>query len=205
MKKLPFVLGFVVALVPARAFATPIIVPGLFPVAPFAGTVLDFEGQAEGTIITSQYAGVTFTQAGSGSPMIDNSPFLAAYVSLSGVGVLTGSGAGGQLPADAGIIGTFDSGVARAGAFFGDQLVLGVWSSAANVRPYRIATPKNSMNPSETTIVVTCRLRAAANRHPLEWKDRVRGHERSAAARSDPAYFHLSHPGRGRRFANPKS
>ena len=83
--------------------------------------LIDFEGLAEGTLITNQYAGVTFTQDDGGSPMIDNKSFLYAYESSSGGGVLTGSMTGGApFPTVAGMIAIFDSPVAKAGAFFSD-------------------------------------------------------------------------------------
>jgi hypothetical protein len=91
------------------------------------GTVYNFEGQAEGALISNQYAGVTFGQAPlAGRPMIDNSPYLYAYGSSSGTGVLTGSTEGGYpYPTVAGITGTFASGVSEFQAFFSDTAPLG--------------------------------------------------------------------------------
>lgn len=117
-----------------QAHAVPIVVAGPSPVPPFGGTVLDFEGFAEGTLIDVEYAGlgVTFSQPDGGTPMIDNKPFLFAYESSSGVGVLTGSTTGGApFPTVAGMIGTFSSPVARAGAFFSDTAPLGDYTITA--------------------------------------------------------------------------
>src|SRR4051794_3237025 len=79
------------------ASAAPVFVPGPSPVPPPADTVIDFEGQAEGALISTQYAssGVTFGQPDGGRPMIDNDPFLFFYTASSGNGVLTGSTEGG--------------------------------------------------------------------------------------------------------------
>jgi len=125
MKRLSLVLWAVFLLAGANARAASILIPGPSPVSPLTGTVLDFEGQAEGTYITNQYAGVTFSQTGAGAPWIDNSPFLFAYESGSGDGVLTGSDQGGNVPTTAGIIATFSSPMAQAGAFFSDTAPLG--------------------------------------------------------------------------------
>lgn len=125
MKRLPILLGAILLLLAGNAQASSILVLGPSPASPFTGTVLNFDAQAEGTIISNQFAGVTFTQTGGGSPMIDNSPFLFAYESLSGSGVLTGSAQGGNVATTAGIIATFGSGMAQAGAFFSDTAPLG--------------------------------------------------------------------------------
>lgn len=124
-----------------QAHAVPIVGSPLF-----AGTVIDFEGQVEGTLINTQYSGVTFTQNDSGTPMIDNMDFLYAYESGSGEGVLTGSTTGGApFPTVAGIIGVFDSPVAKAGAFFSDTVPLGDYtitaydSSSAVIESYTLA------------------------------------------------------------------
>ena len=63
--------------------------------ATFSGSAIDFEGLAEGTLISNQFAGITFAQDDGGRPMIDNSPFLYGYNASSGSGVLTGSTEGG--------------------------------------------------------------------------------------------------------------
>ena len=91
------------------------------------GNAYDFEGQAEGTLIDTQYAGVTFGQAPSaGRPQIDNYTWLFGYGSSSGSAVLTGSTEGGYpFPTVAGITGTFASGVSEFQAFFSDTAPLG--------------------------------------------------------------------------------
>jgi hypothetical protein len=97
------------------------------------GTVYDFEGKAEGTLIDTQYAGVTFGQAPlAGRPQIDNYSWLFGYGSSSGSGVLTGSTEGGYLyPTVAGITGTFTSGVSEFQAFFSDTSPLGDYTVSA--------------------------------------------------------------------------
>src|SRR5215216_4219227 len=69
--------------------------------APAADTVITFDRQAEGTLISTQYAslGVTFSQPDGGRPQIDNDPFLFFYTASSGNGVLTGSTEGAVAPA----------------------------------------------------------------------------------------------------------
>jgi len=91
------------------------------------GTAYDFEGQVAGTLISNQYAGVTFGQAPSaGRPQIDNYSWLFGYGSSSGSAVLTGSTEGGySSPTVAGITGTFASGVSEFQAFFSDTSPLG--------------------------------------------------------------------------------
>jgi hypothetical protein len=132
MKKFPCWLAVAALLAAALgpAQAASVIVPGPYPAAPFGGTVIDFEGFAEGTPIDGQYAvsdGVWFTQPDGGRPMIDNKGFLYAYESGSGDGVLTGSTEGGApFPTVAGLFGVlFDAPVARVGAFFSDTSPLG--------------------------------------------------------------------------------
>ncbi|UCG59885.1 MAG: hypothetical protein JSU70_10265 [Phycisphaerales bacterium] len=96
------------------------------------GPVIDFEGLAEGTLISTQYPGVTFGQHDGGTPMIDNSPMLYGYAPSSGVSVLTGSTTGGApYPTVAGITLTFDSLVGRVQAFFSDTAPLGDYTVAA--------------------------------------------------------------------------
>jgi hypothetical protein len=86
----------------------------------------DFEGKAEGLLIDTQYAGVTFSQPDGGKPQIDNSPFLFAYQASSGTGVLTGSTSGGaQFPTIAGMIATFAAPVSGVEAFMSDTSPLG--------------------------------------------------------------------------------
>ena len=86
----------------AAVSASPIVVFGPSPVAPFAGTVIDFEGFAEGTVISNQYAGlgVTFKQDDGGTPIIDDLPPLFGFGPGSGVGMLTGSTNGGAIVSD---------------------------------------------------------------------------------------------------------
>jgi len=108
-----------------------IFVPGPNPVPPFAGTITNFEGFAEATLIAGQYAGlgVTFTQDDGGTPMIDNKSFLFAFESSSGVGVLTGSTTGGApFPTVAGLVADFSPAVSKAGAFLTDTGPLGTYT-----------------------------------------------------------------------------
>jgi hypothetical protein len=129
------VLAMVVAgLAAGVASATPVLVPGPSPVAPAADTVIDFEGQTDGTLISTQYAssGVTFGQPDGGRPQIDNDPFLFGYTANSGDGVLTGSTEGGaQFPTIAGITATFAAPTNLAGAFFSDWSPLGDYTVTA--------------------------------------------------------------------------
>ncbi|MBL9212033.1 MAG: VPDSG-CTERM sorting domain-containing protein [Opitutaceae bacterium] len=86
----------------------------------------NFEGKAEGLLIDTQYAGVTFSQPDGGKPQIDNSPFLFGYQAASGTGVLTGSMSGGApFPTVAGIIATFATPVSGVEAFMSDTAPLG--------------------------------------------------------------------------------
>lgn len=102
----------------------------------FTGAIeLDFEGFAEGTSFSTQYAGVTFSQTGGGTPLIDNEPFLFGYTATSGVGVLTGSAENQPFPTVAGLIATFDAGQSRVGAWMTDTVPLGdytAWAFDAN-------------------------------------------------------------------------
>lgn len=118
----------------AVASAAPIVVPGPSPVAPAADTVITFEGQTDGTLISTQYAssGVTFLQPDGGRPQIDNDPFLFAYEANSGDGVLTGSTEGGApFPTVAGLTATFALPTNLAGAFFSDTAPLGNYTVTA--------------------------------------------------------------------------
>src|SRR5687767_2479194 len=121
------------ALMTTSAYAAPIFVAGPSPVAPFGGTVINFEGQVEGTIIDNEYAGlgVTFTQTGAGSPMIDNLPALFGYGPGSGTGMLTGSSQGNQVATTAGIIASFSTGQSNVGAFMSDTAPLGNYTITA--------------------------------------------------------------------------
>ncbi|MGI8604228.1 MAG: PEP-CTERM sorting domain-containing protein [Verrucomicrobiales bacterium] len=81
----------------------------------------NFEGFAEGTLISGQYPGVTFSQDDGGTPMIDNFPFLFGYHAVSGNGVLTGSQTGGaQLPTVAGLVINFLTPVSTVEWFLSD-------------------------------------------------------------------------------------
>jgi hypothetical protein len=129
-----------VALAAALAFAaaavsaSPIVVFGPSPVAPFAGTVIDFEGLADGTVISNQFAGlgVTFKQDDGGTPIIDDLPQLFGYGPGSGVGMLTGSTNGGAaFPTIAAIVAVFSSNMGEVGAFFSDTAPLGSYTFTA--------------------------------------------------------------------------
>lgn len=99
------------------------------------GTLANFEGFTEETIITTQYAGMTFSQTGGGAPMIDNyngngagcsgQPWCYAYGASSGSGVLTGSTEGNNIITTAGIIVTFSSLQSDVQAFLADTSPLG--------------------------------------------------------------------------------
>ncbi|MBN1568834.1 MAG: PEP-CTERM sorting domain-containing protein [Acidobacteria bacterium] len=131
MKSLLSVL-FICLVASVAAYADPVFVAGPYPVSPFSGTVLTFEGFDEGTIITNQYPGVSFTQTGGGFPQIDNDGFLYAYEAYSGSGVLTGSQQGeNQFPTTAGLIATFSLPVNQAGAFMSDTAPLGDYTVSA--------------------------------------------------------------------------
>jgi hypothetical protein len=114
------------ALAPA-ANATPILVAGPSPAAPFAGTLIDFEGFSEGTLINSQYAGqgVSLIQPDGGSPQIDNFPGEYGFGLNSGVGMLTGSMDGGApVPTIAPMKAVFSVPTAKAAAFMSDTAPL---------------------------------------------------------------------------------
>jgi hypothetical protein len=116
------------------ASAAPVFVPGPSPVAPAADRVIDFEGQAEGALISTQYAssGVTFSQPDGGRPMIDNDPFLFFYTANSGNGVLTGSTEGGApFPTVSGMTATFAVPTNLAGAYLSDTSPLGSYTVTA--------------------------------------------------------------------------
>ena len=118
----------------AVASAAPVVVPGPSPVAPSADTVITFEGQADGTLISTQYAssGVTFSQPDGGRPQIDVDPFLFFYEANSGDGVLTGSTEGGApFPTVAGMKATFALPTNLAGAYFSDTAPLGNYTVTA--------------------------------------------------------------------------
>jgi hypothetical protein len=96
------------------------------------GAPITFEGFGEGTLISSQYSGVTFGQNDGGTPMIDNYTWLYGYGCSSGSGVLTGSTTGGApFPTVAGITVSFDSPVSAAEVFFSDTAPLGNYDISA--------------------------------------------------------------------------
>jgi hypothetical protein len=96
------------------------------------GTPIDFEGFAEGTLISTQYPGVTFGQNDSGTPMIDNYEWLYAYGCSSGSAVLTGSTTGGApYPTVAGITVTCNSPVSAVQVFLSDTSPLGNYPVSA--------------------------------------------------------------------------
>jgi hypothetical protein len=90
------------------------------------GTLItDFNDLTEGTLVDTQYAGVTFSQEGGGRPQIDEFPWLFGYGSVSGH-VLTGSLEGGHpFPTVAGIRATFASPVMAVELFLSDTAALG--------------------------------------------------------------------------------
>lgn len=102
------------------------------------GGAITFEGFAEGTRISNQFGGITFSQDDSGSPMIDNSPFLFGYNASSGTGVLTGSTDGGApFPTVAGLVMTLAAPGSALEFWLGDTAPLGTYTinayNSANV------------------------------------------------------------------------
>jgi hypothetical protein len=102
------------------------------------GTAIDFEGFAEGQLISNQYAGsgVTFSQVDGFTPMIDNSPFLWAYNASSGTGVLVGSKndpaqGGAPFQAVAGLKATLVTAGSALEFWLGDDAPLGVYTISA--------------------------------------------------------------------------
>ena len=90
------------------------------------GTLIDFEGLSNGTLVDTQYAGVTFGQTPGGRPQIDASPFIFGYGASSGSHVLTGSTEGGNaFDTTAGITATFETGKNAVEFFFSDTAQLG--------------------------------------------------------------------------------
>ncbi len=126
----------------AISLAAPVGFQSFTPVLT-GGTVANFEGFTEFTTITTQYAGMSFTQTGGGSPWIDNynqnlggngcsgSGWCYGYGASSGSGVLTGSTAGGNVVTTAGIIDTFTSLQADVQAFLSDTSPLGNYTITA--------------------------------------------------------------------------
>lgn len=127
-----WVLVATVALAALPAMAEAQIIKSYTPVLT-GGTLVDFEGFSEGTLIDTQYAGVTFDQAPlSGRPMIDNYSWLFGYGSSSGEAVLTGSTEGGySFPTVAGIVAKFSSPVSTVQVFFSDTSPLGDYTISA--------------------------------------------------------------------------
>jgi len=97
------------------------------------GRLIDFEGQAEGTLIENQYFGLTFGQAPlAGRPQIDVYPWLMGYGCSSGSAVLTGSTEGGYPAATiAGITVSFPSPLSQFQVFFSDTSPLGDYTVTA--------------------------------------------------------------------------
>jgi len=107
------------------------------------GTVASFEGFREFTVITNQYAGMTFSQTGGGAPWIDNynengaangcsgAAWCYGYGASSGSGVLTGSTQGGNVVTTAGILVTFATPQSNVQAFLSDTAPLGNYTITA--------------------------------------------------------------------------
>jgi len=92
------------------------------------GTLVGFDGYTTGTIISTQYAGVTFGQVDGGTPEIDNPSYLYGFHSgtQSGTGVLTGSTNGGAtFQTTAGLTATFTVLQAAVQVYFSDTSTLG--------------------------------------------------------------------------------
>ena len=93
------------------------------------GGAINFEGLAEGTLISNQFGGITFSQDDGGRPMIDNSPFLYGYNASSGTGVLTGSTDGGAwTPTIAGLVMTLAAPGSALEFWLGDTAPLGTYT-----------------------------------------------------------------------------
>ncbi len=96
------------------------------------GPAVTFEGFSEGTLISSQFSGVTFGQVDGGTPMIDNFPMLFGYGSASGQAVITGSQTGGApFPTVAGITAALGSPVGQVEWFLSDTSPLGTYTMTA--------------------------------------------------------------------------
>ena len=93
------------------------------------GNLIDFENLANGTLVDTQYSGVTFGQdGGGGRPQIDQFPMLFGYGSSSGDHVLTGSTEGNHaFDTIAGITAHFTSGQNAVEFFFSDTAQLGAY------------------------------------------------------------------------------
>jgi hypothetical protein len=97
------------------------------------GTLIDFEGVPDGTLISNQYSGVTFGQAPlAGRPQINVYPWLYGYGCSSGSAVLTGSTEGGYFaPTIAGITAAFATPQSNVQFFFSDTSPLGDYTVTA--------------------------------------------------------------------------
>ncbi|HTI31004.1 MAG TPA: PEPxxWA-CTERM sorting domain-containing protein [Sphingomonas sp.] len=90
------------------------------------GTLIDFEGQANGTRIDTQYSGVTFGQLPGGRPQIDVYPSIFGYGPSSGNAVLTGTTEGGvTFDTIAGLTANFATGKNGVEFFFSDTAPIG--------------------------------------------------------------------------------
>ena len=92
----------------------------------------DFEGYSDGTLISNQYVGVTFTQNGGawypngGSPQINDYPWYYGYGASSGNGVLTGStSSGAPYSTVEGIVAQFSTPQSAVEVFLSDTSPLG--------------------------------------------------------------------------------
>jgi len=94
--------------------------------------VANFDTYPDGTLISTQYPGLTFTQNGGpwypngGQPQINVYPWLFGYGSSSGSGVLTGStNSGAPFPTVEGIVIQFASLQSKVEVFLSDTSPLG--------------------------------------------------------------------------------
>lgn len=131
------VLGLVVIFAVGTAMATPF--QSYTPVLT-GGTLIDFEGVPDTTLISNQYAGVTFGQAPlAGSPQINvystsvyPNGWLYGYGASSGSAVLTGSTEGGySFPTVAGITAAFATLQSAVQVFLSDTSPLGDYTVTA--------------------------------------------------------------------------
>ncbi|MFA4902852.1 MAG: PEP-CTERM sorting domain-containing protein [Desulfobaccales bacterium] len=123
-------LALIVIFAVGTAMATPI--KSYTPVLT-GGSLIDFEGFSEGTLIDTQYPGVTFGQAPlAGRPQIDVFPWLFGYGASSGDHVLTGSTEGGySSPTIAGITAAFATLQSAVQIFLSDTAPLGDYTVTA--------------------------------------------------------------------------
>jgi hypothetical protein len=119
--------GLAAAALPAQAA----VITGAAP-SQVGGSLADFNGFADGTIITNQYAGVTFGQVDGGTPQADNIPYLFGYTGVGGTGALTGTTNGGApFPTVAGLTATFGALQQIVELFFSDTAPLGSYTVSA--------------------------------------------------------------------------